>query len=359
MKAVRIHRHGPPEVLVCEEVEPPRPGPGEVAVALKAASVNHIDIWLRRELPTTFPRIPGADGAGVVEGLGPGVEGVKVGDRVFIDPGAGCGRCAECAADEPSLCRDYSILGEHRDGTYAERVCVPASGAMAMPEGADFTTAAAAPLVYLTAWRMLTTRARLKAGEDVLILAAGAGVGTACLQIAKHIGARVIATAGSEAKCARVAAAGADVTIDHGKEDFAARVRQITAKRGVDVVVDTVGKETWARSLRCLRKGGRLVTCGATSGHDPVEDLRHIFYRQLEILGSTMGSRREMREVMGLVFAGKLKPIVEAVLPLSEAAEAHRRIEARGVVGKIVLGIPDPPKPGAIRQDLSYNTKWP
>lgn len=324
---------------MCEEIEPPRPGPGEVAVGLKAASVNHIDLWLRRELPTTFPRTPGADGAGVVEEIGAEVAGVRAGDRVFIDPGAGCGSCAECAADEPSLCRDYSILGEHRDGTYAARVCVPAASALPMPDGADFVTAAAAPLVYLTAWRMLMTRARLKAGEDVLILAAGAGVGTACLQIAKLAGARVIATAGSEAKCARLAAAGADVVVDHAKEDFAARVRQVTGKRGVDVVVDTVGKETWGKSLRSLRRGGRLVTCGATSGHDPVEDLRHIFFRQLEILGSTMGSRREMRAVMDLVFAGKLKPIVDAVLPLSEAAEAHRRLEGRSVFGKIVLTI--------------------
>jgi NADPH:quinone reductase-like Zn-dependent oxidoreductase len=184
---------------------------------------------------------------------------------------------------------------------------------------------------------MLVTRGRLRPGEEVLILAAGAGVGTACLQIARLAGARVIATAGSEEKCARLRAEGADEVIDHSKEDVAARVRALTGKRGVDLAVDYVGKETWVKSLRCLRKGGRLVTCGATSGHDPVEDLRHIFFRQLEVIGSTMGSRRELEEVLGLVFSGKLKPIVDRTLPLEQAVEAHRLVEARRVFGKVVL----------------------
>jgi NADPH:quinone reductase-like Zn-dependent oxidoreductase len=340
VKAVRYHRHGGPEVLAYEEAEPPRPEPDEVVVAIRAASVNHLDIWLRRGLPgikVQFPRIPGADGAGVVTEVGRDVRSPAVGQRVLIDPGCCCWRCEFCGGGDNSMCPDYSIIGEHEDGCYAEFVAVPAANVLPIPDDAKFETAAAATLVYLTAWRMLVTRGRLRAGEEVLILGAGAGVGTACLQIARLTGARVIGAASTEEKCERLRRLGADATINTSKEDFAAAVRTLTGKRGVDVVVDYIGKDTWAGSLKCLRRGGRLVTCGATSGHDPVEDLRHVFYRQLEIIGSTMGSRRELLHVLKLVFAGKLTPIIDRVMPLKDAARAHELIEQRQVFGKIVL----------------------
>lgn len=338
MKAVRYHEHGPPDVLRYEDADAPTAKPGEVVLEVKAASVNHLDIWLRRGLPgvkVTFPRVPGADAAGVI--VESKADGFKKGDRVVVDPGKCCWRCEFCGGDNHSMCKDYSIIGEHEDGCYAERVAIPATNAIALPDHVDFETAAAAPLVYLTAYRMLMTRARVRAGETVLILGAGAGVGTACLQIARLAGARVIATAASDEKCAKLAALGADHVVNYAREDFSKAVRRITDKRGVDVVVDYVGKDTWTRSLLSLRRGGRLVTCGATTGYDPPEDIRQIFYRQIEVIGSTMGSRRELLAALSLVFDGRLKPVVDRTLPLREAAEAHRLIEGRGVFGKLLL----------------------
>lgn len=337
MKAVRYHEHGPPEVLRYDDVDPPEPKEGEVVIEVKAASVNHLDIWLRRGLPGVkipLPRVPGADAAGVI--VEPAA-GFKKGDRVLVDPGKCCWRCEFCGGDNNSMCPEYSIIGEHEDGCYAERVAIPATNVIALPDSIDFETAAAAPLVYLTAYRMLMTRARVRAGEDVLVLGAGAGVGTACLQIAKLAGARVIATARGDEKCAKLAALGADHVIDYAKEDFSKAVRRLTDKRGVDVVVDYLGKDTWYQSLLSLRRGGRLVTCGATTGFDPPEDIRQIFFRQLEVIGSTMGSRRELLEALRLVFAGRLKPVIDRTLPLRDAAEAHRLIESRGVFGKLLL----------------------
>jgi NADPH:quinone reductase-like Zn-dependent oxidoreductase len=231
----------------------------------------------------------------------------------------------------------YRLFGEHCDGTYAQQVSVPARNCFPIPAGLSFEEAAALPLVALTAWRMLVTRARVQPGEEVLVVGAGAGVGTMAIQIAKLCGARVIATAGSEAKRERARALGADVAIDHAGEAYDRQVREITRKRGVDVVVDYVGKATWQQSLRSLRRGGRLVTCGATTGYDPVEDLRHIFYRQISILGSTMGSAREFRDMLRCVERGRLRPVVDRVLPLERAADGHRALEAREVFGKVVL----------------------
>jgi NADPH:quinone reductase-like Zn-dependent oxidoreductase len=235
------------------------------------------------------------------------------------------------------MCTRYTIFGEHMDGCYAQLLKVPQENAIPIPETMDFASAASVPLVFLTAWRMMVTRGRLAPSEDVLILGAGAGVGIACIQIAKVAGARVVAAAGSDEKCRRAAELGADLTINYEKEDFVAAVRKFTSKRGVDMVVDYIGKKTWSKSLACLRRGGRLVTCGATTGYDPTEDLRHIFFRQLEIIGSTMGSRKELFEVLRLVFNGRLKAVVDRTLPLSEAAEAHRLVESRQVFGKLVL----------------------
>ena len=331
MKAIRFHKHGGPDVLKLEDVPEPECGPGEVLLEVKAASVNHLDIWLRRGLPgfeIPLPHIPGCDAAGVVR---------ETGARVLLNPGSGCGSCEFCAAGNESMCVRYRIFGEHREGCYTELLAVPAENAIPIPDSMSFEEAASIPLVLLTAWRMLITRGRLRPGEDILILGAGAGVGTMCVQIAKLTGARVIATGGTEEKCDRLGELGADIVINYAKQDFAREVRKITQKRGVDVVVDYVGKDTWAGSLACVRRGGRLVTCGATTGHDPAEDLRHIFSRQLEVIGSTMGSRRELMEALRRVFAGKIKAVVDRVMPMSEAAEAHRRIESRGVFGKLVL----------------------
>ena len=331
MKAVRVHAPGGLDALRHEDIPEPVPPPGWLTLDVKAASVNHLDVWVRRGLPiATYPLTLGSDAAGVVR---------ETGERALLNPGLSCGACEFCVGGDKPMCRDYQIFGEHRDGAQAEVVVAPRANLIPIPDGLSFEEAAAAPLVFLTAWRMLITRGRLRAGEDVLIWGAAAGVGTACVQLAKWSGARVIATASTDAKAARLTALGADVVLNSSTEDVVARVRALTGKRGMDVVVDYVGRDTWARSLQCLRRGGRLLTCGATSGHDPAEDLRHVFYRQLEIIGSTMGSDRELKDVLGLLFAGRIRPMIDAVLPLADVAEAHRRLESREACGKLVLRI--------------------
>jgi NADPH:quinone reductase-like Zn-dependent oxidoreductase len=329
VKALRVPSPGPPEVLRWEEVPDPRPGPDEVTLEIKAASVNHLDLWVRKGLPgVTYPRILGCDAAGILR---------DTGERVLLNPATSCGRCEFCGSGEKPLCRGYRIRGEHTDGTDAELISVPRASVIAIPDSLSFEAAAAAPLVYLTAWRLIISRGRLKPSEDVLIWSAGAGVGTACLQLAKRTGARVIATASTDPKAARLAELGADIVLNHAREDVPRRIREITQKRGVDLVVDYIGKETWTRSLACMRRGGRLVTCGATSGHDPAEDLRHVFYRQLEIIGCTMGNDKELEDVLRLVFRGDVKPVIDSVLPMKDGAEAHRRLESRLAFGKIIL----------------------
>lgn len=342
MKAVRYHEHGGPEVLRLEVVPDPDPSEGEALVEVRAVGLNHLDLWLRRGLPgirVPLPRIPCADAAGVVlEVRGePAPGGVRPGDRVLAKPFRACGACEFCGSGEGSLCLQYTIPGEHVDGVCSERIAIPAAHLVPIPDSMPFEEAAAAPLAALTAWRMLVVRARIRPSDDVLILAGGAGVGIFCVQIAKLVGCRVIATAGSEEKCAKLRALGADVVINHTDRDVAKEIRVLTAKRGVDVAVDYVGKATWSKSILSLRRGGRLVTCGATTGYDPVEDLRHVFYRQLEILGSTMGSDKDFRDVMKVFLEGRIRSVVDRVVPFSEAAEAHRAIEARRVFGKVVL----------------------
>src|SRR5262245_40902492 len=340
MKAVLFHAHGGPEVLQYEDAPDPKPGRGEVLLEVKATSINHIDIFLRRGMPgvrVPLPKIAGCDASGIIRELGADVSGLKVGERVTINPGISCGHCEFCAAGFGSQCSTYAMVGEHTDGAYAQLVRVPAHIVLPIPDSISFEEAAAAPLVFLTAWSMLVGKGRIQPGEDVLILGVGAGVGTAAVQIAKLAGCRVIATASTDDKLERAKALGADILINYRKEEFDKRVRDITAKRGVDVVVDYIGADTWVQSLRSARRGGRVLTCGATTGFAPQTDLRHIFYRQVQVIGSTMGSQREFLDVMKCVFRGQLKPVIDQILPVSETRRGHELIENRQVFGKLVL----------------------
>ena len=340
MKAVQIRRHGGPEVLEIVDVPRPTAGPGEVLVQVKAAGMNHLDTWVRRGLPgrtLPLPMVLGADAAGVVAGLGDGVQGLAVGDRVFVAPGISCGRCLECFSGNEALCRHYGILGEHRDGTQAEFVALPASNVMPLPDALSFEEGAAFPLVFLTAWHMLVDRAAIRTGEQVLIHAGGSGIGTAAIQIARLHGARVITTVGSDDKVKKARDLGADEVINYRSANFLDEVRRLTGKRGVDVVVENVGVDTWERSIRALARGGRLVTCGATSGYEAVTDLRHLFFKGLSLLGSTMGSRAELLRIARYMGERRLRPVIDRVLRFEQIAEGHRAMAGRGLFGKIVL----------------------
>jgi NADPH:quinone reductase-like Zn-dependent oxidoreductase len=338
MKAIYFTQHGGNEVLQYGERPDPVPGPGQVRVAIKAAALNHLDIFVRNGIPNVpLPQIPGADGAGVVDAVGEAVSGVSEGDRVLLQPGLYCGACEFCGAGEQSSCVSYGILGEHAPGTFAERVVVPARNLFPVPEGLSFAQAAAFPLAYQTAWRMVVGRAAVRPGETVLIHGVGGGVAWAALEIALISGARVLATTSGDGKAGRARDAGAELVVDYRKEDVAHVIRRHTGKRGVDVVVDTVGEATWMTSVRSAAKGGRIVTCGATSGPSPKEDLRLIFWKQLSILGSTMANDREFRALYAAVAAGKLKPRVDRAFALPEAAAAYSLMESGQQHGKIVL----------------------
>lgn len=340
MKALVVPRHGGPEVLALEERPVPEPGPGEVLVRVEAAALNHLDLWVRQGIPGVrypLPLVPGCDLSGVVERVGPGVESIEPGLAMVAAPGVSCGRCGECASGQDQLCRHYGILGETRDGGCQEYVCLPAANVLPRPANCSAAEAAAVPLVFLTAWHMLVARARVRPGQDVLIHAAGGGVSTAAIQVAKLHGCRVFATAGSDAKLERARPLGIDAGWNHRRQDWLAEVRAATGKRGVDVVIDHVGAETFERSVAALATGGCLVTCGTTSGADITLNYRRVFFKNLSILGSTMGSRGELHTVLSHVAAGRLRPVVDRVLPLAQAADAHRALAAREVVGKIVL----------------------
>jgi len=340
MKAVVFDQHGGPEVLQYRDVPDPSPAAGEVLIEVKAASINHIDIFLRRGMPgikVSMPKIVGSDAAGIIRALGSGVSGLSAGQRVTINPGIACGRCEFCAAGFGSQCVSWAMLGENRDGSYAELLTVPAHIVLPIPDSVSFEEAAAAPLVFITAWSMMINKGNLRPGEDVLILGAGAGVGTAAIQIAKMVGCRVFVTASTHEKLHRAKQLGADFLINYAKEEFDKKIRDLTNKRGVDVVIDYIGADTWVRSLRSARRGGRVLTCGATTGFAPQTDLRQIFFRQVQVMGSTMGSPRDFLDVMRCVFRGQLKPVIDRVLPLAEARRAHELIEQRAVFGKIVL----------------------
>jgi NADPH:quinone reductase-like Zn-dependent oxidoreductase len=342
LRAVVIREHGGPEVLGFEERPELEPGFREVRIRVRAVGLNHLDLWVRNGVPGhsfPLPIVPGCDVAGVVERLGPGASGVAAGDEVVVAPGVCCGRCPACRAGEDALCRTYGILGESRDGGCQESLVVPDDGVFPKPAGLDWVEAAAVPLTFLTAWHMLKARASVQPGERVLVHAAGSGVGIAAIQIAAFLGAQVITTAGSDDKCSRGVALGAEEAVNYREADFTREVRRWTGGRGVDVVVDHVGSDTFDRSLRCLAKGGRYVTCGATSGFELKTDFRLVFFKSLSILGSTMGAAHELATVLALVASGRLRPVVDSVMPLKRIADAHRRLEARDAFGKVVLTV--------------------
>jgi NADPH:quinone reductase-like Zn-dependent oxidoreductase len=318
------------------------PGSGEVLLRVRAAALNHLDLFVRDGMPNVavpLPQIPGADAAGEVDRCGPGVKAFTAGDRVLVQPGVSDGVCEFCLAGEQSLCRNYEILGEHRSGTFAEWITLPARNIFALPQSFSFEEAAAFPLVFQTAWRMLVGRARVAAGETVLIHGVGGGLAGAALQIARLAGARVFATSSGEEKLAWAREQGAEAAWNSRTEDISRAVAAATGKRGCDIVVDCVGEKTWMTSLRALARGGRLVTCGATSGPNPQEEIRLIFWKQLTILGSTMANDREFRALLSAVFTGRLKPQIDSVFPLERAAEAYERLASSRQHGKIILKI--------------------
>ncbi len=342
MKAVRFHRHGGPEVLQYEDAPDPEPGADEALVRVRACALNHLDLWARNGLPNVqipLPHISGSDISGVVERVHEGERLFARGDEVIVNPGLGCGRCDRCLQGKDDQCREYTIIGYGVDGGYAELVKVRRDHLLRKPKGMSFEEAASFPLVFETAYHMLATKAMVGPKDTVLVLAASSGVGTAALQVAKLLGARVIATAGSEEKAKRARALGADEVIDHYKQDVLGEVRRITEKRGVEVVVEHVGKATWEWSIKALAKGGRLVTCGATTGGQVTTDLRYVFNRELTIYGSYMAGMGELPEVARLFEQGKLKAVVDSVFPLEKAAEAQARMERSGHFGKIVLKV--------------------
>ena len=340
MKAVVFRRHGGPEVLEHTEVSDPTPARGQVLVRVKACGLNHLDIWIRQGIPAyriPLPHISGCDVAGVIERLGDGVKGPRVGDQVVLAPGLSDWSCAWCRAGPDNACANYGIRGAATDGGYAGLVCAEARDVLALPDGLSFEEGAAFGLVFLTAWHMLVARAGLSAGETVLVHAAGSGVGHAAVQIAKHLKATVYTTVGSEDKVANAKRLGADEVIIYTKEDFEERIKALTGGRGVDVVFEHIGPDTFEQSLRALSKLGRLVTCGATSGPSVPLDLRYVFSRQLSIMGSLMGTRAELNELATLMGQGALRPVVDAVVPLREARAAQERMQKRQVFGKLVL----------------------
>jgi NADPH:quinone reductase-like Zn-dependent oxidoreductase len=337
MKAARFHQHGGPDVLRYEDAPDPEPLPGRAIVRVRACALNHLDLWQRRGLDRVeipLPHISGADVAGEVVEDGGGA--VPEGTRVMLQPGLSCGQCTMCTTGRDNYCRQYDVLGYMSNGGYAELVAVPVVNLIPIPDHIPFADAAAFPLTFLTAWHMLMTRAGLRAGETVLVLAAGSGVGQAAVQVAKAHGARVFATAGPS-KLDRARALGAEHVIDHYSENVVQRVRELTDNAGVDIVIEHVGEATWDRSVRALARGGRLVTCGATTGHRGALDLRHLFARQLSLLGSYMGAKPELCRAAELFFAGTLRPVVDTVMPLSAVRAAHERLEAGQQFGKIVL----------------------
>ncbi len=340
MKAVIFRRHGGPEVLELADVPDPSPGPDDVLVRVKACALNYLDLWIRQGIPAyriTLPHISGCDVAGIIEQVGSKVRQWKPGDAVVLAPGLTCGACEWCRRGEDNLCVSFGIRGAAVDGGYAELTVARARDVLRLPSGVSFEEAAAYPLVFLTAWHMLTGRAGLNAKERVLVQAAGSGVGHAAIQIARHLGATVYGTVGSPAKLAKANALGAAAVINYRQEDVQARIRELTDGRGVDVVIEHIGPQTWESSLRSLAKAGRLVTCGASSGPDVPLDLRYVFSRQLSILGSMMGTRAELDAVTELIGRRVLKPVIDTVYPLAQARAAQERMLSRNVFGKLVL----------------------
>ncbi|MFM9420140.1 zinc-binding dehydrogenase [Thermus scotoductus] len=342
MKAVVMEARGGPEVLKVAEVPTPEPGPKEVRIRVKAAALNHLDIWVRKGVASPklpLPHILGADASGVVDAVGPGVTGFAPGDEVVVNPGLSCGHCERCLAGEDNLCAKYEILGEHRFGAYAEYLVVPEVNLLKKPPNLSFEEAAAIPLTFLTAWQMVVDKLLVRPGEDVLVMAAGSGVSVAAIQIAKLFGARVIATAGSEEKLRKAKELGADETVNYTHPDWPKEVRRLTGGKGADKVVDHTGALYFEGVIRATANGGRIAIAGASSGYEGTLPFAHVFFRQLSILGSTMGSKSRLFPILRFVEQGRLKPVVGQVLSLEEAAEGHRLLEERRVFGKVVLRV--------------------
>ncbi len=341
-RAIVLHRHGGVDVLEPAVIDVPDPGPGRVRVRVRAVALNHLDLWVRRGLPglkLAYPHRLGSDIAGDIDAVGPGVTHVAPGQRVLVAPGVSCGVCEACLGGHDNLCPQYGILGETVSGGYSELVDIAGASALPYPGELPYEQAAAVPLTFVTAWQMVVERARVRPGETVLVQGAGSGVGVAAIQIAKLHGARVWAVAGTEDKCRRALALGAEAVFNHATTDWLHEVKKRTDRKGVDVVIEHVGGETFTRSVLAVARGGRVVTCGATSGFHPEVDLRQIFFRNVQVLGSTMGPRAALFEIVRQVAAGRLAPVVDRVLPLSEAREAHRVLEAREAFGKVVLSV--------------------
>ena len=340
MKAVQFTEHGDRSVITYDDYPEPEVGRDEVLIDVKAGALNHLDIWTRRGLPgidPVMPHVPGSDAAGVVLETGPDVTRFDAGDRVAVSAGVGCGRCEFCRDGDESMCVRYRIIGEHLPGVHAERAAVPEDNLTSVPEGVDWEVAGSATLVFQTAWRMLVDRADLEAGETVLVLGASGGVGHAAVQIADHAGAEVFATASADEKLQYAADCGADHLINYETQNFAAAIRELTGKRGVDVVVDHIGEATYDDSLKSLAKGGRLVTCGATTGPNPPAGLNRIFWNQLSVIGSTMATPGQADDVLDLVWDGTFEPRIREVLPMSRTARAHELLENREGFGKVVV----------------------
>lgn len=340
MRAAYIEEHGGPEVLQVGELPAPEPADSEVVLEVRAVALNHLDLWVRRGLPgldLKMPHIGGSDVAGVVHSVGSEVRDWASGDRVVVNPSLWCERCEWCTRGDHSLCSEFRILGEHVPGGLAERTRVPACNLLSLPEGIEFERAAAAPLVFQTAWRAVITRGKLTAGDTLLVTGASGGVSTAAIQIGKLTGATVLAVTSGPENVERALDLGADVAIDRLEEDFSRRVWIETGRRGVDVIVDGVGQAIWEPALRTLAPEGRLVTYGATTGAEGRLDIRRLFWRQGTIMGSTMSGVADFERVMRLVFAGRLSPVVDEVLPLDRIRQAHERLERGDVFGKIVI----------------------
>ncbi len=340
MKAVRIHQHGGPEALVYEDAPEPKIKANQVLVRVRACALNHLDLFVRAGIPGMkfhMPHVLGSDIAGEIVEVGELCERVQPGWRVLLSPGMSCRQCEYCLAGNDNLCRRFTMFGYGVDGGNVELLAAPEYAAIRIPDSMSFEQAAAAPLVFLTAWHMLMTRAKLQPGEDVLVLAASSGVGSCAIQIAKLFQCRVIATAGGEEKLAKARELGADDVIDHYRQDISAEVKKLTGKRGVDVVVEHVGEATWTKSVESLAPAGRLVTCGATTGFDARVDLRYLFSKQYSLLGSFMGTMGELHQVLKFVFRGQLKPVIDRVYPLAEIRAAHERLERKEQFGKVVV----------------------
>jgi len=338
MKAIRIHEFGGPEVLRYEDVPDPKPRNDQVLVRVRACAMNHLDLWVRKGLPgVNLPHIPGSDAAGEIVEVGEYVTGLKPGQRVLIAPMHFCNHCAKCVAGLQNQCPEFTVLGNAVDGGDCELMAVPAVNVIPIPDNLDFNQAASVPLVFLTAWHMLVGRAGIRPGQTLLVLGANSGVGIAAIQIAKLFHARVITTAGDEQKMQKARELGADYVINHYQQKISEEVRRITNKEGCDIVLEHVGAATWEESMKALKPGGTLVTCGATSGPQVGIELRFLFTRHLSLLGSYMGTMGELHEVLGHVFAGRLKPVVDTTFPLKEIRAAHEYMAKSQMFGKIVL----------------------